>query len=72
MGTRITGSLQVIEAVKSVESGFDEVMLQIAKNGHYSRVLVDKYNSVMPGRFSNLEKVFKEEVLRDLESAKAK
>lgn len=61
-GARITGSPDVVEALAHVEDGFDEVMLRIAKSGHYLRALIDNYNAVMPDRFERLEAVFRKEV----------
>lgn len=62
---RIIGSDRVVRAVKHVESGFDEVFLQIVSDGWYLRAFVDHYNKVMPERFNKLEESFREELIEN-------
>lgn len=59
---RIIGSDRIVSAVEDVEAGFDEVFLQIIKDEWYLRAFVDHYNEVMPERFNQLEKAFREEL----------
>jgi hypothetical protein len=61
---RVIGSTKVVSAIKSVESGFDEVFLEIVKDGWYLRAFVDHYNEVMPQKFDDLEEAFREELIR--------
>lgn len=52
---RIIGSLNINQSLYSVEKGFDEVFNRVLSDTYYGRIFVDKYNEVMPKKFSELE-----------------
>jgi hypothetical protein len=60
---RIIGSPNVVNAIESVESGFDTVFLEIVKDGWYLRAFTDHYNEIMPLKFTELEEAFREELI---------
>ena len=61
---RILGSDKIVATLQGVEDGFDEVLDYYFQHNYYSRALPDAYETVMPEKFANLERVFKEEINR--------
>lgn len=52
---RIIGSDNINQSLYSVEKGFDEVFNRVLSDTYYGRTFVDKYNEVLPKKFSELE-----------------
>lgn len=59
---RILGTERIREALNNVEGGFDEVLDIYFSRGYYLRALGDAYQEVMPAKFEELEKTFREEL----------
>ncbi len=59
---RVLGSVKIVESLDEVESGFDEVLNLYFTREYYMRLFRDTYQEVMPARFEELERVFREEL----------
>ena len=59
---RILGSYSINQSLSNVEKGFDEVFQKIIKDAYYSKSFAEKYNEVMPEKFSELEESIRNEL----------
>ena len=50
------------QSLSNVEKGFDEVFQKIINDTYYSKTFSEKYNEIMPEKFSELEESIRNEL----------